>query len=321
MPSPHVNLAMEPVLLAGSANQPLATAIAGALGVQLHAARAERFPDGELHLELSGDVHGRDAFIVQSLCPPSDQYLLEFLLVADAASRAGARTLTAVLPYLAYARQDRRTSGREALGARVVADLLQVAPIHRVIAVDLHSPPVEGFFRVPVEHLSAFPLFAEALLGPDGFGPGPARVVVSPDLGGVKRALWAGKLLDLPVAIVHKRRLNGREVTVHGLVGAVRGLAPILVDDMISTGGTLEAAVAALLDAGCSEDITIAATHGLFVGDALERLARLPIRALLTTDTVPPAPPAPPGQRPLPFPVRRLTVAPLIADAVGRLSG
>lgn len=297
-----------PVMLAGSGNPALPAAVAASLGLELGRPVLERFPDGELRVQVHEDVRGRVVHVVQSLEPPAERHLLEVLLIADAARRAGAAKLVAVLPYLAYARQDRRGTGTEALGARVVADLIQAAGVERVIVVDLHSPTVEGFFGVPLDHLSAVPLLAAQLRD-----AGPSAVLVSPDLGGVKRAEAYAKVLQLPVIVVHKARLSGAEVTVRRLVGEVRGCSPILVDDMISTGGTIEAAIKVLLDSGCAQEITVAVTHPLMVGEAAERLARLPIRRLVMTDTVVPA------GRPS-VPISCVSVAPIVAAALRRIS-
>jgi ribose-phosphate pyrophosphokinase len=298
-----------PVLLSGSGNAPLSRAIAESLGWPLGKSVLERFPDSELRVQLEEDVRGRDVHVVQSLKSPAEQHLLELLFLADAARRAGAKSLTAVVPYLAYARQDRRVTGREPLAGRVVAELIESAGFERVVVVDLHSPTVEGFFGVPLEHLSAIPWIAAELRGGS-----PTRVLVSPDLGGVKRAEAYARVLDLPVVVVHKSRISGTEVAVRRVVGEVRGCSPIVVDDMISTGRTIEAAIQALLDAGCAQDITVAATHSLFVGDAVERLARVPIRRLVTTDTV--LPPREP-----PMPITRVSVAPVIAQTLRRMTG
>ncbi len=300
--------AMNPVLLSGSANPPLGAAIAREMGLTVGRTILERFPDRELRVELLEEVRGRDVFVVQSLGPPAERPLLELLLLGDAARRGGARRLTAVVPYLAYARQDRRATGREPLAGRLVADLLQCAGFQAVVALDVHSAAVEGFFGIPLEHLSAIPLLAEALRG----SVGEASVVVSPDLGGARRAEACAELLGLPVALVHKSRVTGSDVAVRGVTGNVRGCVPIIVDDMISTGGTIEAAVGALVEAGCAGEVTVAATHALLVGDAAERLARLPIRLLVATDSVLLAGDPPRG-------LRRVGVAPLLAAALRRL--
>lgn len=294
-------------LLAGTANQPLADAVGAALGVPLGAREASAFPDGELHVEIGTSVRGHDVYLLQPTHPIAETHLFQLLLLADACRRAGAARLTAVMPYLAYARQDRRGGGREPVGARVVADMLTQGGIHRVVAVDLHSPALEGVFTVPVEHLTAVPLIAAALppLGDRG-------VIVAPDLGAAKLAERYARLLGLPMALVHKRRVTGEQVTVRAVTGDVRGRSPLVVDDMITTGGTLEAAIGALLTAGSNPDVVVAASHGLFVGPALRRLAELPIRQAVVSDSV--AASADEGPR-----VRRVGLAPLLAEAIRRL--
>jgi ribose-phosphate pyrophosphokinase len=294
-------------LLAGTANPALAEEVAAQLGVTLADRVASHFPDGELHVQLGASVRGHDVYLVQPTSPAAETHLFQLLLLADACRRAGAARLTAVMPYVAYARQDRRGAGREPVGARVVAEVLATGGLDRVVAVDLHSPALEGVFSVPVEHLTAVPLLAAAL--PTLTGP---AVVVAPDLGATKLAERYARLLDLPVALVHKRRLTGEQVTVRGVTGDVRGRSPLVVDDMITTGGTIEAAVTALLEAGCARDIVVSATHGLFVGDAGRRLAALPIRETVVTDSV--ALSATDGLR-----VRRVSLAPLLAEAIRRL--
>lgn len=293
-------------LLAGTSNPALAAEVAARLGVPLADRVASAFPDGELHVELGTSVRGHDVYLLQSTTPAADTHLFQLLLLADACRRAGAARLTAVMPYVAYARQDRRGAGREPVGARVVAELLATGGFQRVVAVDLHSPALEGVFTVPVEHLSAVPLLVAALPRLDD------AVVVAPDLGATKLAERYARLLDLPVALVHKRRLTGERVTVRGVTGEVRGRMPLVVDDMITTGGTLEAAISALLDAGCRRDIVVSASHGLFVGEAARRLSVLPVRDVVVTDSVASCPPED-------LPVRRVGLAPLLADAVRRL--
>jgi ribose-phosphate pyrophosphokinase len=296
---------MRVVLLSGSSHPTLAGAIANVLGVQLGQCVVAHFPDGEHHVEVAEDVRGCDVYLLQPLGPPVDAHLMELLLLVDACRRRGAARVTAVVPYLAYARHDRRETGREPLGARLVADLLRTAGVDRLISMDLHSPAVEGCFNIPVEHLSAMPLLAEHLRQTAS----PSSVVVSPDLGAVKRAERYAAILKLPVAVVHKRRVSGSEVKAYNITGDVKGCAPILVDDMISTAGTIEAAVHSLLDAGCTTEVSVVASHALLVGSAIERLQGIPLRRLITTDSVP---------RPdrLPLPLEVVSIAPLVARAI-----
>lgn len=298
------------VLLAGSANPGLADAIAAQLGIALAAREASRFPDGEMHVEVRTSVRGCDVYLLQPTGPPVEEHLFQLLLLADACRRAGAARITGVVPYLGYGRQDRRASGREPVGARLVADLLGVAGLHRTVAVDLHSGALEGVFQAPLEHLTAVPLLCGALR-PQLAGD---AVIVAPDLGATKLAERYARLLELPVAFVHKRRLSGERVTVRGVTGDVRGRTPLVVDDMITTGGTVEAAVEAVLEAGAREDVTVCATHGLFVDEAAARLACLPVTRMLTTDSVA-------GGDTGSLPVERVSLAPLLADVVSRLHG
>jgi ribose-phosphate pyrophosphokinase len=298
-------------VFSGTANVALAEAVAARLDLHLGNRVLEHFPDGEVHIQVRERVRGGDVFIVQPTGPPVGEHLLELLLLADACRRAGAERITAVVPYSGYARQDRREHAGEPLSARLVAQLVEAAGVVRVVAVDLHTRSVEGCFGIPLEHLSAADLLAEAIRPP------VARddlVLVSPDLGAAKLAERYAARLGLPLAIVHKSRTSGTDVKVGGLVGDVRGRAPIVIDDMISTAGTLAAAIGALLAAGALPDVTVAATHALLVGPAAERLARLPIRRLVATDSL--TLPVPAGVR-----LERVSLAPLLAEAILRLHG
>jgi len=295
------------VLIGGPANPPLAEASARALGAPLAACEVTRFPDGEIHVEVHESVRNADVYLLQPTTPPIESHLFQLLLLADACRRGGAERVTAVVPYFGYARQDRRASGREAVGARVVADMMGGVHIDRVVAVDLHTPALEGVFPMPLEQLTAVPRLAEAL-GPDA----EREVVVAPDAGAIKLAERWARRLELPLAAVHKTRIGGGEVQTRGLAGEVRGCRPLVVDDMISTGGTIAGAIAAVLEAGAIPDVVVAVTHALFVGSAGERLRKLPIACTFVTDTVGAEPP--PGLN-----VRTVSVAPLLADAVSRL--
>lgn len=300
---------MSLTVVQGSSNPALATEVLREMGTGPAACRTQRYPDGELGVEVMGNARGHDVYVLQPTHPPVGEHLLELLLIADAYRRAGAARLTAVVPYFGYARQDRRSTGRESLGARLVADLLSSTRFDRVVAVDLHAAAVEGCFGFPLEHLTAVPLLARAARPPEGV----AAVVVSPDLGAVKLAERYAELLDLPMAIVHKTRLSGAEVTAQGVVGDVRGKAPLIVDDMVTTAGTVEAAARAVLREGALPRITVAATHGLLVGPAFARLQALPACRLVVSDSVP-APAEPP-----PFELERCSLGPLLAETIRRL--
>jgi ribose-phosphate pyrophosphokinase len=291
---------MSPRVVAGTASKSLADAIAARLGVEPAPAVVERFPDGELRPAVD-DVGGDDVYVVQATGPPVNEHLVELLLLLDACHRAHAARVTGVIPYFGYARQDRRTRPGQAVAARVVADAIATAGADQVVLVDPHTTALEAMIPVPVETRTAVPVLADALAP---IVPADA-VLVAPDLGGIKLAEAYAAILDRPVAVVRKTRLSGTAVQATELVGDVGGRPVIIVDDMISTGATIEAAADLLLVHDALPDITVAATHGLLVGDAPERLGRLPLRALLVTNSVTPAAGA--------------TIAPLLADAIARL--
>lgn len=296
-------------LFSGRANPGLAGAVASELGIKQGGCVLENFPDGELRVEILDALEGCHVFILQPTAPPAGDHFLELMLMADACKRAGALRVIAVVPYFGYARQDRKTRPGEPVGARLMAELMENR-IDRIVTVDAHTPAIEGFFRIPVEHLSAIPILAEALR-PE---LSPSSILVAPDLGAVKMARRYAEFLDLPIAYVHKTRLSGTKVRVREVVGEIEGRSPILVDDMISTGGTLISAMRALLDKGCLPRFNIAATHGLLVGDALERLSSLPLSAVVLTDSI-----AMPHFGSLS--VRVVSLKQILAHAIERLTG
>lgn len=300
---------MKIILFTGRAHPELANSVAAEVGVEPGPTILEDFPDHEFRVELLADTEGQDVYILQPTSPPSADHFLELLLMADAAKRAGAARVTAVVPYFGYARQDRREAGKEPVAARVVAEMMEIR-IDRVVTVDLHTPAIEGFFRIPVEHLSAVPLLAQALRAEAS----PSSVLVAPDLGAVKLVRHYSKFLDLPLAYVHKSRLSATEVGVKEIVGEVRDRSPVLVDDMITTGGTLISAMTALLERGCAPHFTVAVTHGVLVGDALQRLTSFPLSRLILSDSIP----QPHFRHPA---VKIVNLSKLLAQAIKRLSG
>jgi ribose-phosphate pyrophosphokinase len=301
---------MDLVIVAGSASSRLGVGIAVELGVEPAPSELDCFPDGEVRPRVQA-LDGADVYVVQSTGPPVSEHLLELLLLLDACRRGGAARLTAVVPYLCYARQDRRSTPGEALGGRVVADAIVSSGADRVVTVDPHTPTAEAMFGTPTETPSAVEVLAAAAAGGADLDGG---VVVAPDLGAAKLARRYGEHLDLPVAVVHKRRLSGVTVQAEDVTGEVEGRRPLIVDDMISTGGTIKAAVDAVVDRGAIPDVTVVATHGLLVDPAVQRLAALPVRRLLVTDST--TPPPAPG-----VPVEVVSVAGELAAAIARLHG
>lgn len=300
---------MEPAILTGSAQPELGTAVAHALGLEAVSRTTGHFPDGEIEVVLTGSVSRRDVFIVQSTPAPVGEHMMELLFLADAALAAGARSVSAVVPYLGIARQDRRRREGEPLGIEVAARLLAVGCFRHLVAVDLHSRAAEGHLEPTPVHLTAAPLLA-ALIRPHL--PASA-VVVSPDLGAVKLADEYANLLGLPVAVVHKIRLSGSDVVAGSVIGEVRGLCPLIVDDMISTGETIAKAAHAVRLAGAAPELFVAATHGPLIARAMPVLAELGVVRLVATDSVR-------APAPAPFPTDTASLAPLLAEAIRHLA-
>lgn len=292
-------------LVSGTANLPLTAAISNELDVALTDCDVDRFPDGELRPAVT-EIRGCDTYVVQPTGPSVNDQLVELLLLLDACRRAGADRVTAVVPYYGYARQDRRTRAGEAVGARVVADALAAVGADRLVVVDPHTMALESMSGRPVEMLTAVPVIADALRS----DLAESAVIVAPDLGAVKLAERYARLLRSSVAVVRKTRLDGATVEAHELVGDVDGRRSVIVDDMISTGGTIEAAIEVIREAGGLPDITVAATHGVLVDGAIERMSAQGLGRLLVTDTM--ATPDTPA-------LEVTSVSALLADAIDRL--
>jgi ribose-phosphate pyrophosphokinase len=292
------------LLFSGTANPPLAAAVASALGVAVGRCASTRFPDGEVDLRLEESVRGRDVFLVQPTGPPVNENLVELFAFADACRRAAAARVTAVVPYFGYARSDKRHGRRSPITASLIAQLMQTAGIDQVLTLDLHSTQIEGFFGIPVDDLTAVPLLAHALRDrlPDEV------LVVSPDTGRVAMAADYAHRLGTSVIVLHKRRTSGTETHVTRVIGDVQDRSCLIIDDMISTGGTIAQAVEALLAAGARPDFTVAASHGLFVCNATMALSHKAIREVVVTDSVA-------VDRSWPR-VRVVSIAPLLAAAI-----
>jgi ribose-phosphate pyrophosphokinase len=273
------------MVFSGRSHPELATQITEQLGIQLGEVTLETFANDETYCRYDESIRGADVFIVQTGCSPIDQHLMELFLLIQAAKLASAKRITAVVPLFPYARQDRKAKPREPISARFVADALQLAGADRILTMDLHAGQIQGFFTVPVDHMTALPLFARHFrdLGLHGDGV----VSVSPDAGRAKQAVRFAEMMDSDFAIMHKSRPEHDTVAVTEIAGRVRGKRAIIGDDVIMTGSTMVANVKALKEQGASE-VWLFATHGLFSGGALERLAGLPdVNGIVVTDTVP----------------------------------
>ncbi len=269
-------------VFSGSANPELTNKICQYMDIPMGRAKIEPFPDGELLVKLEDDVRGRDCFIVQPTCMPVNERLMELLIFIDCLRRASAERITAVLPYFGYARQDRKSEGRTPITAKLVANLICTAGVGRVLAMDLHAEQVQGFFDIPVDHLGATPVLADHFRELDLVNP----VLVSPDLGNVKRANRFAQYLGGEIAIIDKRREDGLDATPRRLIGEVKDRDVVMIDDMITTAGTVCSAAEFLKKHG-ARTIHVGATHGVFAGPAVERIINSPIDKVTVTDTVP----------------------------------
>ena len=298
-------------LFTGNANPALAQDIARHLMVPLGRASVAKFSDGEINFELFENVRGRDVFIVQPTCPPVNDHLMELLVMADACQRSSAASVTAVMPYMGYSRQDRRPRAtRSAISAKLVANMLTGAGIDRVLTVDLHAEQIQGFFDIPVDNVYASPV----LLG-DAWRQGyPNMIVVSPDVGGVVRARALAKRLDdVELAIIDKRRPRPNESKVMNIIGEVAGKTCVLIDDMVDTAGTLCIAAQALKDEGAAKVVAYI-THPILSGSAVEKISNSALDELVVTDTIPLSAGAKACGR-----IRQLSVAGLLGETIRRI--
>ena len=272
------------MLFTGGSNTTLASRVAEELSVELGGADVGRFSDGEAMVEIHENVRGKDVFLLQSTCPPTNDNLMELLIMADALHRASSQRITAVIPYYGYARQDRRPrSARVAISAKVVADIISTTGIDRILTVDLHADQIQGFFTIPVDNVYGSPVLVDDILAKDY----PLPIVVAPDVGGVVRARAIAKQIgDLDLAIIDKRRPRANETEVMSVIGDVSGKTYIIVDDIVDTAGTLCTAAAALKEEG-AQKVVAYITHPLFSGGAIDRISNSELDEIVVTDTIP----------------------------------
>ena len=299
------------MVFTGTANPALAEKVAHHLGMPLGKAQIGRFSDGETLVEIMDNVRGRDVFIIQPTCAPSNDNLMELLVMLDAVKRSSARRLTAVIPYYGYARQDRRPrTARVAITAKVVADMITLAGAHQVLTMDLHADQIQGFFNIPTDNIYAGPV----LLGDIWRIKYPDLLVVSPDVGGVVRARAMAKHLEADLAIIDKRRPRPNESKVMHIIGEVKGRTCVLMDDLVDTAGTLCEAAAALKNNGAKKVVAYC-THPVLSGAAIERIEKSQLDELVVTDTIPLRPDAKACKR-----IRQLSVAELLAETIRRIA-
>ncbi len=294
-------------LFTGNANPALAQEIADYLSVKLGNAQVKHFSDGEISIMIDESVRGSDAYIIQPTCTPVNDNLMELLIMVDALRRASARRITAVLPYYGYARQDRKSRGREPITAKLVANLITQAGARRVLAMDLHAQQIQGFFDIPLDNLMGLPILADYYKHKDTEN----LVVVSPDMGGVARARNLAQQIGVPLAIIDKRRPKPNVSEVMNIIGDIEGKEVILVDDMIDTAGTITNGAQALMDRG-AKCVDACCTHAVLSGPAIERINNSPIQELVTTNTIPL------GDKQSDK-IKVLSVAPIIGEAILRI--
>jgi ribose-phosphate pyrophosphokinase len=296
-------------IFSGSSNAALAGAVCKYLGIGLGGAKIDRFPDGEKVIKLEDDVRGRDCFVVQSTCEPVDEHLVELLIYLDCLRRASAERITAVIPYFGYARQDRKDEGRVPITAKLVANLITTAGADRVLAIDLHAAQVQGFFDIPVDHLTGelvlSKYFRDKRIG--------NLTVVSPDVGNMKIASKYASRLGGELAIVHKRRVSGSEAVAQEIIGEVEGRNILMCDDIIATAGTVCSAARLVKERG-AEKIYVGATHGVLAEKAIEELTKAPIEEVVITDTIPFGKKVTKGEN-----FKVLTVSEMLGEAIKRI--
>jgi ribose-phosphate pyrophosphokinase len=295
-------------LIAGTGNPELAGRISAKLDVPLTDARLRRFADGEINVKIEDSMRGHDVFVIQPTCPPVNEHLMELFIILDALRRASAGRVTAVVPYYGYARKERKTQPREPISAKLIANFITLAGADRLLLLDLHAEAIEGFFDVPTDHLSPHRIFAEYLRTLNLHH----LTIVAPDAGGGRRAELVANVLQTPIAFGYKRRTGDDETEVIAVSGDVKGRDCVVVEDIITTGGTIAKLAQALRSQGANR-VLIAATHPVLTGDAVERLKKADVEEVIVTDSVPI-----PAEK-LGPPITVLSVAPLLAEAIIRV--
>ena len=299
------------MVFTGNANPALADGVAHQLGIPLGKAVVSRFSDGEIVVEINENVRGKDVYVLQSTCAPTNDHLMEIMLMVDALKRSSAGRITAVLPYYGYSRQDRRPrSARVAISAKVVANMLQEAGVDRVLIMDLHADQIQGFFDIPVDNIYASPILLSDLVEKHY----DYLLVVSPDVGGVVRARALAKRLNCDLAIIDKRRPKANVSEVMNIIGEVDGRNCVIMDDMVDTAGTLTKAAEVLKERGAKKVIAYC-THAVLSGPAIERIAKSPLDELVVTDTIPLSDEAKACEK-----IRQLSCAALLAETIRRIS-
>ena len=296
-------------VFSGNSNRPLAESICSILGIEMGSAEVKKFSDGETSVDIHQSIRGKDIYLVQSTCSPTNEHLMELLVMLDAVKRASARIVTAVIPYFGYARQDRKASPRTPITAKLVANLLTSAGADRVLTMDLHAGQIQGFFDIPVDNLYSKPVMLNYIK--DQYAN--HLCIVSPDAGGVERARAYAKPLKADLAIIDKKRERANESDVMHIIGDVKGKICLLIDDMVDTAGTLTNGAAALREAGATK-VAACCTHAVLSGPAISRITNSPLEEMVVTDTIPLK-----GDANMCKKITVLSVAPLLGEAIKRI--
>ena len=296
-------------LFSGTANPVLAQEIADFLGVSLGGVYISRFANGEIYVRYEESIRGADVFVVQPFSNPVNENLMELLIMVDALKRASAGRITAVIPFYAYSRQEKKAAPREPITARMVADIITTSGVDRVVTMDLHTPAIQGFFNIPVDHMTALPMLAQYIKDAkidDG-------VIIAPDAGSVKKAEKLAARLHMPLGVMYKRRPAPNVAEMSFFIGDVENMTPIIIDDMVDTAGSLSQVIEALIERGAKKEIRILTTHGILSPPATERLSHPAVKEVVICNTLPI-----PKEKMMPK-MKTISVAPLLGDAIRRI--